>query len=209
MMGLVASHPITDLLHRRRQPAPAPDGAGHRPAGADRRRASSAARGGRLPLAVIGAANPVPITYRLPVASAQVKSAILLAGLNAPGVTTVIEPEPTRDHTERMLRHFGATVTTERIEGGAHRRLDHRRARARPAARSMRPGRSQLGRLPDRRGADSSPAPTSPLTDVGMNPRRTGLYDTLIEMGADITFENRADRGRRAGRRPPRPLPAP
>ncbi len=66
--------------------------------------------GGRLPLAIVGTDEMVPIEYRLPVASAQVKSAILLAGLNTAGETTVIEPEPTRDHTERMLRHFGAEV---------------------------------------------------------------------------------------------------
>ena len=70
--------------------------------------------GGRLPLAVTGTGDPLPISYRLPVASAQVKSAILLAGLNTPGDTTVIEPEPTRDHTELMLRHFGAEVRVER-----------------------------------------------------------------------------------------------
>src|SRR6185503_6927585 len=69
--------------------------------------------GGRLPLAVTGAANPVPTVYRLPVPSAQVKSAVLLAGLNTPGLTTVIENEPTRDHTERMLGHFGARVIVE------------------------------------------------------------------------------------------------
>ena len=66
--------------------------------------------GGRLPIAVTGATDPIPITYRLQVASAQVKSAVLLAGLNAPGYTTGIEPEPTRDHTELMLRHFGAEL---------------------------------------------------------------------------------------------------
>src|SRR5215467_2290923 len=74
--------------------------------------------GGRLPLAVTGAANPVPQTYRLPVPSAQVKSAVLLAGLNTPGETTVIEPQPTRDHTERMLGHFGATVIIDAEESG-------------------------------------------------------------------------------------------
>src|SRR5690242_14791800 len=73
--------------------------------------------GGRLPLAVTGAVEPVPIEYRLPVPSAQVKSAVLLAGLNAPGVTTVIENEATRDHTERMLRHFGATIDVEEMPG--------------------------------------------------------------------------------------------
>src|SRR2546429_171313 len=79
--------------------------------------------GGRppLPLAVTGAASPIPIVYQLPVPSAQVKSAVLLAGLNTPGATSVIEPQPTRDHTERMLRHFGAAVSTEPEEGGGLR----------------------------------------------------------------------------------------
>src|SRR5438309_9797136 len=75
--------------------------------------------GGRLPLAVTGASEPVPQIYRLPVPSAQVKSAVLLAGLNTPGETTVIEPQQTRDHTERMLGHFGAKVTIDgEAEGG-------------------------------------------------------------------------------------------
>ena len=142
-----------------------------------------------MPLAVIGTENPVPITYRLPVASAQVKSAILLAGLNTPGVTTVIEAEPTRDHSELMLTHFGATVTTERIEGGA-------------LAVSIT-GEPEITGRPVHVPADPSsaafltvaalirPGSDITLTDVGMNPRRTGLYDTLIEMGADITFLNR------------------
>src|SRR5947199_4441044 len=78
-----------------------------------------AREGGRLPLAVTGAESPVPQTYRLPVPSAQVKSAVLLAGLNTPGETTVIEPQPTRDHTERMLGHFGATVRVEPDADGA------------------------------------------------------------------------------------------
>ncbi|MEL0114035.1 MAG: 3-phosphoshikimate 1-carboxyvinyltransferase, partial [Rickettsiales bacterium] len=77
--------------------------------------------GCRLPLAVVGAADPMPLEYRLPVPSAQVKSAILLAGLSAPGETCVIEPEPTRDHTERMLRHFGGTVRMESDSAGARR----------------------------------------------------------------------------------------
>src|SRR5205807_7849538 len=77
-----------------------------------------AREGGRLPLAVTGAASPVPQIYRLPVPSAQVKSAVLLAGLNTPGETSVIEPQATRDHTERMLGHFGAKVTIEAAAGG-------------------------------------------------------------------------------------------
>src|SRR5919106_286823 len=77
------------------------------------RTACGARAAGRPPLAVIGTPEPMPITYQLPVASAQVKSAILLAGLNTPGITTVIEPEPTRDHSERMLAGFGAQLTVE------------------------------------------------------------------------------------------------
>ena len=77
--------------------------------------------GGRLPLAVVGASDPMPIEYRLPVPSAQVKSAVLLAGLSAPGETSVFEPEPTRDHTERMMRHFGATVRMETDTQGMRR----------------------------------------------------------------------------------------
>src|ERR1700752_3269860 len=80
--------------------------------------------GDRLPLTMLGAVDPLTISYTLPVPSAQVKSAVLLAGLNAPGETSVIEPLATRDHTERMLRHFGATVvTTEAADGGRHIRL--------------------------------------------------------------------------------------
>lgn len=83
----------------------------------------SSAEGGRLPLTLRGAADPVPVVYETPVASAQVKSAVLLAGINAPGVTTVIEAEATRDHTERMLTHFGAQVTV--TPHGPHgRRID-------------------------------------------------------------------------------------
>src|SRR6185503_18909426 len=77
--------------------------------------------GGRLPLTLTGARNPVPIVYELPVASAQVKSAVLLAGLNTPGATTVIEPVATRDHTERMLAGFGATLDIARMADGRRR----------------------------------------------------------------------------------------
>jgi 3-phosphoshikimate 1-carboxyvinyltransferase len=188
MMGLVASHPITTFFTGDASLAKRPMARVTTPL--EQMGASFVSRtGGRLPLAVIGTENPVPITYRLPVASAQVKSAILLAGLNTPGVTTVIEAEPTRDHSELMLTHFGATVTTERIEDGA-------------LAVSIT-GEPELTGRPVHVPADPSsaafltvaalirPGSDITLTDVGMNPRRTGLYDTLIEMGADITFLNR------------------
>lgn len=150
--------------------------------------------GGRLPLLVTGARLPVPIEYRLPVPSAQVKSAILLAGLNTPGVTTVIEPAATRDHTELMLRNFGAElhVATER-DG---------------AKRIALTGQPELeGRRVLVPGDPSSAAfavvaalvvPGSDVTirGVGVNPLRVGLYRTLAEMGADIEFSNdREDAG--------------
>src|ERR1044071_4826658 len=77
--------------------------------------------GARMPLAIVGTDEMVPIEYTLPMASAQVKSCVLLAGLNTAGETTVIEPEPTRDHTERMLRHFGAEVRVEAVKGKGKR----------------------------------------------------------------------------------------
>lgn len=144
--------------------------------------------GDRMPLAIIGTADPVPVHYRLPVASAQVKSAVLLAGLNAPGRTTVVEAQPTRDHTERMLRHFGAEVEVVRQDGGAQ-------AVTVTGQPELRGGRIQVP-------ADISSAafpivaaqivPDSEitLTDIGINPRRAGLIDTLREMGADIQVGN-------------------
>ena len=141
--------------------------------------------GGLLPLAVTGAANPVPIEYALPVPSAQVKSAVLLAGLNTPGETTVIEKEVTRDHTERMLGHFGATVRVEPIEGGR---------------RITVVGQPELKAAPIAVPADISSAafalvaglivPGSEVTveAVGLNPSRTGLLACLKEMGADIAY---------------------
>src|SRR5579875_33890 len=120
LLGILATHPLLAFLSGdaslRRRPM------GRVIAPLSQMGARFLARSGeRLPLAVAGAAEPLPITYALPVPSAQVKSAVLLAGLNAPGETTVIEPQPTRDHTERMLRHFGAAVRIEADEGGAKR----------------------------------------------------------------------------------------
>lgn len=143
--------------------------------------------GGRLPLAVRGAADPLPLDYTPPVASAQVKSACLLAGLSARGTTRITEPEPTRDHTENMLRHFGATVRIEETPEGRVIELD---------------GQPELAAAPILVPGDPSSAaflvvaallvPGSRLTvaGVGLNPLRTGLFATLREMGADLTVEN-------------------
>lgn len=150
-------------------------------------------RGGRLPLAVRGAATPIPIVHRMDVASAQVKSAILLAGLNAPGETTVIEPAATRDHTERMLRHFGGSISVGVLEDGATAIT----VRGQPeliAAPIVVPGDPSSAAFPAV-AALLVPGSEISLRNVGMNPLRTGLYETLVEMGADITFTDAGEAG--------------
>ncbi|RAI57656.1 3-phosphoshikimate 1-carboxyvinyltransferase [Roseicella frigidaeris] len=146
-----------------------------------------AREGGRLPLAVQGAVDALPLDYTLPVASAQVKSACLLAGLCARGTTRVVEPERTRDHTENMLRHFGATVRVEDLPEGRLIELE---------------GQPELAAAPILVPGDPSSAafllvaallvPGSRITveNVGLNPLRTGLLTTLREMGARLTVEN-------------------
>jgi 3-phosphoshikimate 1-carboxyvinyltransferase len=143
--------------------------------------------GGRLPLAIEGAAEPRPLDYRLPVASAQVKSAILLAGLNAAGETRVEEPEATRDHTENMLRHFGAEVSVEvMMETGSAGRLI--RLQGKPtltAADIVVPGDPSSAAFP-LVAALVVPGSEITIEGVGLNPLRTGLFTTLLEMGADL-----------------------
>jgi 3-phosphoshikimate 1-carboxyvinyltransferase len=153
-----------------------------------------AREGGRMPLAIVGTDEMVPIDYTLPVASAQVKSCILLAGLNTAGETTVIEPEATRDHTERMLRHFGAEVRVAPADDNRGKRItvvgwpelkardivvpgDPSSAAFAVVAAAVRPGSDVL------------------VENVGVNPLRAGLYTTLKEMGADLTFENEREIG--------------
>lgn len=144
--------------------------------------------GGRMPLAVIGTDEMVPIEYRLPVASAQVKSAILLAGLNTAGETTVIEPEATRDHTERMLRHFGAEVRVVPAEGGGKRItvVGWPELKARDVVVPGDPSSAAFAVV----AAAIRPGSDVMVENVGVNPLRAGLYQTLREMGADIAFEN-------------------
>jgi len=154
--------------------------------------------GGLLPITMKGAKNPVPITYRLPVPSAQVKSAILLAGLNAPGDTTVIEAEPTRDHTERMLTHFGAVVRREKIEGGLtaitlvgqpELRASHVQVPADPSSAAFPIVAALI-----------VPGSEIRIDAVMLNPTRTGLITVLKRMGADITIENeRSESGETVG----------
>ena len=149
--------------------------------------------GGRLPLAVTGAAEPIPIEYRLPVPSAQVKSSVLLAGLNTPGATTVIEPQATRDHTERMLRHFGATVTTESAEGGG-KRITVEGYPELAAAPITVPGDISSAAFP-LVAALLVPGSEVTIEGVGLNPLRAGLLECLNEMGADVVLENEREEG--------------
>lgn len=141
--------------------------------------------GGRLPLAIRGTRAAKAIEYRLPVASAQVKSAILLAGLNAQGTTTVIEGHATRDHSENMLRHFGVEVEINKLSDGE--------------AISVKGGSRLLGCAVDVPGDPSSgafpavaacivPGSEIKMRRVCVNPRRDGIYTTLKEMGADIQY---------------------
>lgn len=143
--------------------------------------------GCRLPLAIIGAAEPVPISYRLPVASAQVKSAVLLAGLNTPGETTVIEPEPTRDHTELMLRHFGVEVRVEMTSDGRRTTIvGQPEITGRRIAVPADPSSAAFPLV----AALLLPGSDVTLSHVGINPHRIGLIETLREMGGDIAFTN-------------------
>jgi 3-phosphoshikimate 1-carboxyvinyltransferase len=152
-----------------------------------------ARRGGRLPLAIMGTDEMVPVEYRLPVASAQVKSAILLAGLNTAGETTVIEPEATRDHTERMLRHFGAEVRVGTAEGGGRCITVAGWPELRPRDIIV-PGDPSSAAFPVVAAA-LRPGSDVTVENVGINPLRSGLYRTLREMGADIVFENAREMG--------------
>jgi 3-phosphoshikimate 1-carboxyvinyltransferase len=148
--------------------------------------------GGRLPLAVIGASDPIPVEYRLPVPSAQVKSAVLLAGLNAPGATTVVEPQPTRDHTERMLQHFGAVVRVEPAEGG--KRITVEGFPELAAAPVFVPGDPSSAAFPLVAGL-IVPGSEVTVEGVGVNPLRSGLLESLREMGADIALSNERNEG--------------
>jgi 3-phosphoshikimate 1-carboxyvinyltransferase len=147
--------------------------------------------GGRMPLSITGTGDAIPVSYRLPVASAQVKSAVLLAGLNTPGRTSVIEPRPTRDHTERMLSHFGAEIDIAEEADGA--RVISLAGQPELAARHIAvPADISSAAFP-LVAALIAPDADLVLPGVGVNPTRRGLIDTLIEMGADIALENPHD----------------
>jgi len=151
-----------------------------------------AAGGGRMPFTLYGARDAVPIVYETPVPSAQVKSAVLLAGLNAPGRTTVIERQATRDHTEHMLAAFGAEITVEANGSGrAITVTGERELAATPIAVPGDPSSAAFALVAALITEDSEVV----IADMLLNPTRTGLVQTLIEMGADIAISNRRQTG--------------
>jgi 3-phosphoshikimate 1-carboxyvinyltransferase len=151
------------------------------------------AEGGRLPITLGGPRETVPIVYETPAASAQIKSAVLFAGLNSPGCTTVVERQATRDHTERMLRHFGATVTVE-PEGEEGRRITvagQPTLRGSPVVVPSDPSSAAFPLV----AALIVPGSEVIIEAVMMNPLRTGLLATLLEMGAEIERLDERDEG--------------
>jgi 3-phosphoshikimate 1-carboxyvinyltransferase len=156
-------------------------------------RVLAAADGGRLPLTLQGAADPIPITYESPVASAQLKSAVLLAGLAAPGETTVIEAEATRDHTERLLKHFGAKITSK-PHGEHGRRIVLKGQPELEPANVLVPADPSSAAFP-LVAALIVPGSELILESVMTNPLRTGLLTTLREMGANIEAVDKRDGG--------------
>ncbi|GLV21220.1 3-phosphoshikimate 1-carboxyvinyltransferase [Sphingobium sp. TomMM35A] len=187
LMGLIASHAITATFTGDASLSKRPMGRVTEPL--SRMGASfTSSPGDRLPLTMRGACPAVPLDYRLPVASAQVKSAILLAGLNTPGVTRVIEPIPTRDHSERMLRGFGAELEVE-VEADGTRVITLRgEAELRPQTIAV-PGDPSSAAFP-MVAALLVPGSKVTISNVGLNATRAGLVDLLREMGGNIVIDN-------------------
>ncbi|MVT65336.1 3-phosphoshikimate 1-carboxyvinyltransferase [Bradyrhizobium pachyrhizi] len=157
-------------------------------------RTSNIREGGRLPLTLHGARYPVPIVYKTPVASAQIKSAVLLAGLSAPGITTVIEQEASRDHTELMLKHFGAEISSDK-EGSHGRRISLHGEPELHGANVVVPADPSSASFPIVAALIVAGSDVV-FSDVMTNPLRTGLFTTLREMGASIEeSEVRGDAG--------------
>ncbi len=148
--------------------------------------------GGRLPMTIVGAQDPVPVHYTVPVPSAQVKSAVLLAGLNAPGQTVVIEREATRDHTERMLAGFGAEIVTRDTEEGREITLT---GQPELVAQDIVVPRDPSSAAFPVCAALIVPGSDVLVPGIGLNPTRSGLFTTLQEMGADLTYENLREEG--------------
>jgi 3-phosphoshikimate 1-carboxyvinyltransferase len=191
LMGVVATHPFSTVFtgdaSLRKRPM-------ERVMAPLRRMGArfTAVDGGRLPLTVEGAVMPMPIRYEVPVPSAQVKSAVMLAGLNTPGQTIVIEKQATRDHTENMMRHFGAIVNVERTPQGDVIILDGQpELRGRPMAVPGDPSSAAFPLV----AALITEGSELTVTGLSINPLRAGLFETLIEMGASLDIRNRRIEG--------------
>ena len=188
MMGLVSSYPFTTYFT-------GDESLCHRPMGRvikplEKMGINFKTRdGGKLPLSVDGTHDIMPIEYELPVASAQVKSAILLAGLNCPGITTVIEPEATRDHTELMLKSFGADINVEELNENSRKITlkGHGDLKAQNIEVPGDPSSAAFLIV----AALITPDSEVIIKNICINPLRTGLYTSLLEMGADIKFINK------------------
>jgi 3-phosphoshikimate 1-carboxyvinyltransferase len=189
LLGLIASHPISPTLIGDRSLCRRPMDrviAPLRRMGAD----IVASPGERLPLSLRGVCPAVPLAHRLDIASAQVKSALLLAALNTPGVTRIVEPVRTRDHTERMLRRFGARIDRHERDGECRIEL--------AGEAELEP---QHIRIPGDASATAFlavaalivPGSSIRIEGVGVNPMRIGLFELLRHMGADLRIENERD----------------
>lgn len=188
LMGVVATLPFTTFFAGDSSLSRRPMGRVMTPL--EKFGTSFISRDGLLPCAVRGAKDPLPVSHEMTVASAQVKSAILLAGLNAPGETTVVETVPTRDHTERMLRAFGADIRTE--ETSSARRITvvgQPELTGRPVHVPVDPSSAAFFVVAATLIEDSDVT----IARVSMNPLRAGLFEVLQEMGADITLTNTSE----------------
>ncbi|WP_395395713.1 3-phosphoshikimate 1-carboxyvinyltransferase [Novosphingobium sp. BL-8A] len=192
LMGLVASHPINVSFTGDGSLSKRPMGRVIDPL-SEMGASFEASEGGRLPLIVRGASPAVPITYRLPVASAQVKSAILLAGLNTPGITTVIEPVPTRDHSERMLKGFGADLNVTVEADGTRVITIKGEAELKPQVIDVPGDPSSAAFFIV--AALVTPGSEVVIENVGLNPTRAGLVEVLRQMGGSIEFLNAREVG--------------
>lgn len=193
LMGVLAGHPFTSVVTgdaslRRRPMARVLDPLSTMGAQFFTR------TGGRLPATVVGTAEPQPIEHRSTIASAQVKSAILLCGLHGIGETAVVEPAASRDHTENMLSAMGARIERTVLADGSHRVALQGESELHPLAFRI-PGDPSSAAFPIV-ATLICPGSNARFTHVGTNPLRTGLFETLKEMGADLKFE---ETGRAAG----------
>ncbi len=191
LMGLLASHAITAAFTGDVSLSKRPMGRVIEPLSRIGAQFTSSP-GGTLPLMMTGASVPVPIEYRLPVASAQVKSAVLLAGLNTAGITTVIEPVPTRDHSERMLRGFGAELDVEEVGGT---RIIRVRGEAELTPQTIEVPGDPSSAAFFMVAATIVEGSDLVIENVGLNPTRAGLVAVLRQMGADIEEQNAREVG--------------